>query len=61
MFVVDLYENGSMLIDEWADTDYERKLVPTRCTRRETLPVALGLWQTLRLGDVPAVRTEAWS
>lgn len=60
-FVVDVYEGGTIQFDEWADTEYERKLVPTRCITRAPLPVALRLWQLLRLGDVAALRTEAWS
>ena len=61
LFVLDVYEDGSIHFEEWADAECEQEIAPTRRLAGASLPVALGLWQALRRGDVSAVRAAAWT
>lgn len=61
MFVVDVYEGGTVVFEEWADTEFEFELASPRQLTGATRATALRLWELLRQGDLPAVRAADWS
>lgn len=61
MFVLDVYEGGTVVFEEWADTEFELELASPRQLTGATQAIALRLWQLLRQGDLPAIRATDWS
>jgi len=61
MFVLDVYESGTVVLEEWADTEFQLELAPPRLLTGTTPAAAMRLWQLLRQGDLPAVRSIDWS
>ncbi len=60
MFLVYAYRHGDMVLEQWADVDYEDELVAPLYLRRVTFDDALRLWKFARNRDILALRQEPW-
>lgn len=58
--VVEIWHDGTVVFDQWADVRYTRELCPPLRLQGVSFTHALALWRALRAGDVAAVRGEAW-
>jgi len=60
MFVLDVYRGGTIIFNQWADSDFEEELAPPSKLAEVPVEDALRLWRSLLRGDVGAVRAEPW-
>lgn len=60
MYVLDVYDTGTVIFSQWEDSDYEKELAPERRRANITFENTLRLWRALRQGDISPVVGEGW-
>ncbi|SFQ53452.1 hypothetical protein SAMN05216567_118157 [Variovorax sp. OK605] len=60
MFVVYVYRRGDVVLEQWADADYEDELVAALHLHRVTFDDALRLWKLARDKNISGLRQEPW-
>ena len=60
MFVVEIVRTGIVVLEEWADQDFEKRLCPARKMKGVSEKDALQLWVWLAEGAIDKVRSQAW-
>jgi hypothetical protein len=60
MYMLDVYEGGTVIFSQWADPDFENEMTPERKLTNVSIQVALGLWRSLRDGNLSTIVGEDW-
>lgn len=60
MFVVYVYRLGDVVLEQWADAEYEDELVAPLHLHRVTFDDALRLWKLAREQNIAGLRREPW-
>lgn len=61
MFVVYVYRRGEIVLEQWADTDFEAELVAPLYLHRVSLEDALRLWNLAKDRNISSLREESWA
>lgn len=61
MFVVYVYRHGEIVLEQWADTDFEAELVAPLYLHRVSLEDALRLWNLAKDRNISSLREESWA
>lgn len=60
MYMLDVYEGGTVIFSQWADADFEKELAPEGRRANVSIENALRLWRALRQGDLSTIVGEGW-
>ena len=60
MFVVYVHRLGHVMLEQWADAEYEQELAGALHLHRVTFDDALRLWKLARDRNISDLRQESW-
>ena len=61
MFVVYVYRHGEVVLEQWADMDFEAELVAPLYLHRVSIEDALRLWNLAKDRNILSLREESWA